>query len=97
MKAINAIYKHRHLYNLETGMRIILDENSEISITVMADSLLKEDPNNPPHKNFRSREQLIAAIETDYKFYKLFLEKGSKLWFRVNAGERVKKNKVSKL
>jgi hypothetical protein len=97
MKAINAIYKHRHLYNLDTGKRIILDENSLVSITVMEDSLLKDDPYNPPDKILRSREQLIAEIEKEHKYFKLFREKDSKLWFRVNAGERVKKNKASRI
>jgi len=95
MKALNAIYKHRHLYNRDTGKRIILDENSEISITVNESSLLKEDPYNPSHETLRTREQLIYLLKEPGKFYTLFLEKGSKLWFRVNAGEKVKKNKNS--
>ena len=96
MKAINAIYKHRHLYNNETGKRIILEENSEITITIQDNSMLREDPYNPPHKICRSREQIIKELEAKYGYVKLFLEKGSKLWFRVNAGEKVRKNKTAK-
>jgi hypothetical protein len=96
MKAINAIYKHRHLYNVDTRKRIILDENSEISITVNESSILKEDPYNPPHTIFRTREQLINQIKKENLFFRLFLEKGSKLWFKVNAGEKVKKDKTTR-
>jgi hypothetical protein len=96
MKAINAIYKHRHLYDNETGKRIILEENSEITITVQDNSILREDPYNPPHKAFRSRERIIEELKAKYDFVSLFLEKGSKLWFRVNAGEKVRKSKSAK-
>ncbi|MEI8048513.1 MAG: hypothetical protein WCI92_14110 [Bacteroidota bacterium] len=94
MKVINAIYKHRHLYNVDTRKRIILDENSEISITVNENSILKEDPYNPPHTTLLTRKQLIDKIEKENLFFRLFLEKGSKLWFTVNAGEKVKKDKT---
>lgn len=97
MKALNAIYKHRHLYDTSTGKRIILDENSEISITVQENSLLKEDPYNLPHRNLRTKEELISLIEKEGKFYQLFLEKGKKLYFTVSAGEKVKVDKKSKI
>lgn len=96
MKAINAIYKHRHLYNKDTGKRIILEENSEISITVQEDSLLQEDPYNPPHKFLRTREQIIEELESKNLKSSLFLEKGSNLWFRVNAGEKIRKSKPNR-
>lgn len=96
MKAINAVYKHRHLYDATSGKRIILDENSKISITVQEDSLLKEDTYNLPHKDIRTTEELIIAIKEDYKFFHLFLERGSRLYFRVNAGEKVKANRKQK-
>lgn len=95
MKAINAIYKYRHLYNVETGERLIIDENAEVSITLLEPSLLKQDPYNPPHKKLRSREEIISGFEADKKFYMPFLDRGSKLWFRVNAGEKVIKRKAS--
>jgi hypothetical protein len=96
MKAINAIYKHRHLYNNETGKRIILEENSEITITVQDNSMLNEDPYNPPHKTIRSQDQIMEELLAKYEHVSLFLERGSKLWFRVNAGEKVRKSKSSR-
>lgn len=95
MKAINAIYKHRHLYDSETGRRIILNENSEVSITVQDNALLKTDPYNPPHQLLLSSEELLKNMKAKKLFHKLFLKKGTKLWFSIKAGVKENKSKNS--
>jgi hypothetical protein len=93
MKAINAIYKHRHLYDSKTGQRIILNENSEVSITVQDNALLKTDPYNPPHKALLTSEELLSNIKFKRLFHKLLFKKGTKLWFNIKAGVKVNKSK----
>jgi hypothetical protein len=95
MKAINAIYKHRHLYNVVTGKRIILNENSEVSITVQDTALLKTDPYNPPHKALLTMDELLSNIKLKKLFHKLLFKKGTKLWFNIKAGVKVNKSKSS--
>lgn len=86
MKAFNVLYKHRHLYNSDTGKRIILNEHSRITITVDEKDVLNIDPYNPPHQHLLSEDELIVKLRQNGYYGKHFLPRGSELWFQLKAG-----------
>lgn len=89
MKALNVILKYDHLYNAETGQRIILSDGARMTITVSETDLLDSDPGNYPGKVLSPEEQL-RKMEHDprVKRFKKVLNRGGSLYFTINAGIR---------
>jgi hypothetical protein len=91
MKAYNAVYKYGHLYDSETGKRILLADNSKFSVTVNAEDVLAVDPYNHEFE-LRDPDSIIASLkEKKYKEASKVLPAGSKIFFDISAGSKGKK------
>lgn len=94
MKTYNSIYKYGHLYDKETGKRILIKENAEIALVIESDekSLYKIDPmNNPNDEGNKPRRpsDLLAQIQAERFFhYEKILSANEHLFFVIKAGEK---------
>lgn len=85
MKSIDAIYKFGNLYDRKTHNRILLEDGSDISITVNIENVMAEDPNLHPDNLLNSVEKEKEVKEAQKKYWKLF-NAGKLLFFEISAG-----------
>lgn len=87
MQPIQAIYKFGNLYDKNTKKRILIEDGSEISVTIQPQHLLSQDPNLKPEKllNATEKEAEVNAKIGKEKHWKLF-NSGEKLYFEISAG-----------
>ena len=87
MKIFNANYLHGKLYDVESGKRIILDENASLDIIVQEKYILEKDPYNV-EAEIKSEEELLESIQKKkYAAYKKLAQVGDKLTFVIKAGK----------
>lgn len=99
MKAYNAIYKYGHLYDAETGQRILLKENSEIALVIQSfeRDIYAVDPKNDPNDEGnlpRSVEDLKALVESEqYHHFEKVLDRNQHLYLKIKAGDKDEQGK----
>lgn len=91
MKAFTAKYKYGFLYDTEKKERILLAEDSKLTVTVQEEDLLKEDPYNLSNHPISRAEQLETLAKKGYKEAVEIKSRGDKLYFEITAGVRSKK------
>ena len=96
MKNLNTKYKYGHLWDITTGKRIILKDNSEILIA--GDNLCfeSEDVNNKPNKILSQEEQIqkVKSIDDLAKYQKI-LDRGTILLVDIKV--TIKKTKKERI
>jgi hypothetical protein len=90
MKAFNALYKYGYLYDKETNQRILLQEGSDLTITINTNDILTEDPYNLKEE-ILSEEQLLESLHRRKYHYPIkILPAGKRLFFKISAGIKSK-------
>lgn len=95
MKAFNAIFKYGNLYDRDTKKRILIEDGSEISITLNEQNILITDPNIKPQTLLNAEQKqnaVLTWVGGSTKVWKL-LESDTLLYFQITAG--VKKENVT--
>lgn len=91
---LNAIFKYGHLYDRETGKRILIKDDVELAIVIQSrqSDLYTVDPKNDPEDEGnkpRSTEELEAQVMSEgfHKVRKL-KGRGDYLYFVIKAGDK---------
>jgi len=84
MKNINVKYKYGHLWDIESGQRIVLRENAKFSISIDNSDIDYQDFINHENRGLSSSEQerLIKSMDHFENFEKI-LKKGDMLYFDI--------------
>jgi len=91
---INAIYKYGHLYDRETGKRILLKDNAELALVVESrqKDLYTVDPKNDPDDEGnkpRPIETLTELIDAEgFHHVQKLKDRGEHLYFVIKAGDK---------
>ena len=87
MKAFNAIFKYGNLYDPDTQKRILIEDGSQISITLDEKNILLDDPNIklPTPLNPEQKRNEVINSDKAFKAWKLF-ENNHLLYFHITAG-----------
>jgi hypothetical protein len=99
MKTYNAIYKYGHLFDKESGKRILLKENAELAIVIESEekNLYKIDPKNNPKDDGnvpRTSEGLLEIIKAEnYYHSEKILSVNQHIYFIIKAGEKDEQGK----
>ena len=94
MKSFNAVYKYGHLYDQETGQRLLLKDNVELTVVIHSkkDDLYTIDPKNNPNDTGnkpRPRELLWELLmnENYHEVHKI-MGCGDYLYFNIKTREK---------
>lgn len=87
MKNVKCVFKYGRIYDPESKMRIILDEDAELTIQFNDHDVLISDPNNKPFEPRMLEDRLEELRQSGtYSNYKILLPAGSVLRFSLKGG-----------
>ncbi len=91
---LNAIYKYGHLYDRETGKRILLKDDVELAVVIQSrlDDIYLIDPKNDPNDEGnkpRSVEELSTQVYSEgFDEVRQLKGRGEYLYFVIKAGDK---------